>query len=167
MCAVKTKYVQIAAAIWTLVLAAAAQDALPAVAGVKLPLLAGVALFAALTYPRGAALLLATAAGLLADALTGLPPSCATAFLALAALALSCTRANARDLPRPVAGAVALGATAVGGEIWYTLAGVSAGGTLVLRLCSALPLGLATGAGLFAVLDGVLRHIGLADGEAA
>ena len=70
--------------------AAAAQDLLPGMPGtpLKIPFLMGVAVYYALNRPPVMALVAALWAGMLTDGAGGLPGSCTSVFLFLAALAL-------------------------------------------------------------------------------
>ena len=157
----RTSLVQITALTFGLVLAAAAQDFLPAFVGVKPPLLPAVALFAALRLSLPATLAVAVVAGLLCDALAGLTPCCATALFPLLGLAASYARAGTRGVPPPIVGAVCLGVAAVCGEVWISLAGVSSNFSPLVRLCAALPMGLGSGAVLFPLLTAIEGLIGL------
>ena len=161
----KTSFVQITALVFGLVIAAAAQDFLPAFVGVKPPLLSAVVLFAALRLPLPAILAVAVAAGLLCDALAGLAPCCATAILPLLGLAASYARAGTRGVPSSIVGAVCMGIAAVCSEVWISLAGVSSNFSPLVRLCAALPMGMALGAALFPLLAAIVEHIGLDEAE--
>ena len=158
----KTKIVQMVALTFGLILAAALQDLAPGFAGVKPPFLIAGALFAALTAPLVTALAFAVVAGLVCDALAGVSSFAATGFFVLLALAGHYARAGAyadEAPPRGMVGAFAVPVAAALAEVWFAICGVNDVGLLV-GICAAAIWGVPVGAGLFALLPVVGRHIG-------
>ena len=156
----QTRAVQITFTLICLVLAAAAQELVPAFGGTKTPFLALFAVYTALR-PSRSWLPAALAAGAFEDALNGSPTPCCTFFTLLAAMAAHFLRPVAHDLPAAGVGACVAMVAAPMHELWLSAWGVLPPGcpVLVRFFASALPAA-AAGALVFAVLPAAERRTG-------
>ena len=136
----QTRAVQITFTLICLVIAAAAQELVPAFGGAKTPFLALFAVYTALR-PSRSWMPAALAAGAFEDALNGSPAPCCTFFTLLAATAAHFLRPVAHGLPAAGVGACAAMVAAPIHELWLSAWGVLPPGcpVLVRFFASALP----------------------------
>ena len=156
----QTRAVQITFTLICLVLAAAAQELVPAFGGTKTPFLALFAVYTALR-PSRSWMPAALAAGAFEDALNGSPTPCCTFFTLLVATGAHFIRPIVHDLPPAGVGACAAMVTAPMRELWLSIWGALPPGCplLVRFFASALPAA-AVGALMFAVLPAAERVVG-------
>ena len=157
----QTRTVQTLFTLICLLVAAAAQELVPAFGGTKAPVLVLYALYAA-TRPARRWMVVALAAGAFEDALNGSPAPCCAFFSLLAATGAHFLRPFVSDLPPAGAGAGIAMVAAPVHELWLSIWGVLPPGcpTLVRFFASALPAA-AAGALLFAALPAAERLAGL------
>ena len=162
----QTRAVQITFTLICLVLAAAAQELVPAFGGAKTPFLALFAVYTALR-PSRSWMPAALAAGAFEDALNGSPTPCCTFFALLAATGAHFLRPVTYDLPPAGVGVCAAIVAAPVRELWISIWGVLPPGSpvLVRFFASALPAA-AVSALAFAALPAAERMIGFTMPEA-
>jgi hypothetical protein len=149
---VQTRAVQITFTLICLVVAAAAQELVPAFGGTKAPVLALFAVYTAFR-PSRRWMPVAVAAGAFEDALSGSPTPCCTFFTLLAATGAHFFRPVALGLPPAGVGICAAMVVAPVRELWLSIWGALPPGcpVLVRFFASALPAA-AVGALVFAAL---------------
>ncbi len=172
----KTELVQTVFFAFALVLAAAAQDMMPAFGGAKPPFLLIVALCAAMRPDPEPAqgssnsrnkvrhvgwLVVALAAGAFADALDTLPFGCMAAFTAFACAAVRLARNATSGMPPALAGLMIGAVAAPCQEAWLNLWLPFGSESALVRFFASAPAAAVAGAAIFATAPWVARTIGL------